>query len=175
MFDEVVDLHDVGMVHPGQGLSFGLGGLHRIDVRRVHQTLENHPAVVQSSVDRQVDPAQAAMGQTALHLVLFTHQFATGKLGDKRVARAASCAEALGSTRLPVLVTPDRPATFGVAAEPAWLRNPGVGQDRGERVGGRDARHRYDACAEPAPVAGGFRSFGSRVVAHAATAWPWAL
>ena len=76
MLDEVVDPDDARVFHLGEGECFGCSGGHGVGVARVDQTLEHDPAVVDVAVDRQVDPAEAAVGDTAAHLVLPADQIA---------------------------------------------------------------------------------------------------
>ena len=154
MLDEVVDPDDVRVFHLGEGEDFGGGGGHGVGVAGVQQALEHHPAVVHVAVDRQVDPAEAAVRDASLHFVLPAHEVAARKLGNKRVSRAALGAEALGAPGLSVPSTPDRLVAFGVAAEPAALRHLRVGQDRGGWIALRYARYRDDPGAEAAASAG---------------------
>ena len=76
MFDEVVDLDDAGMVHHGEELAFGDGDRLRLLSARLEQTLEYHPPIAHVAIDRQIDPADAAVGDAALNLVLVGHQLA---------------------------------------------------------------------------------------------------
>ena len=50
------------------------------------QALEHDPAVVHVAVDRQVDPAEAAVCEAALHFVLAADEVAARKLGNERVS-----------------------------------------------------------------------------------------
>ena len=74
--DEVVDLHDQRVLDLGQELPLDDGHRERVLVAGVQQTLEHHPAVGDVPVLGQVDPAEAAVGQAAGHLVLVGHQVA---------------------------------------------------------------------------------------------------
>ena len=85
VLDEVVDPDDVRVFDLGESEGFGGGGGHRVGVAGMHQTLEHHPAVVHVAVDRQVDPAEAAVGDAAAHFVLPADEIAARKLGNKRV------------------------------------------------------------------------------------------
>ena len=58
------------MFHLREGLGFGGGSSHGVGIGGVHQTLEHHPAVVHVAVDRQVDPAEAAVRDASLNFVL---------------------------------------------------------------------------------------------------------
>ena len=109
------------------------------------------------AVDRQVDPAEAAVSDAPLHFVLPSEQVTARKLGNKRVPRAALGAEALGTSRLSVVPTPDGLVAVGVAAEPPPLRHLRIGQDRGGGIAHGNARHGDNSGAEPAAGAAGFR------------------
>ena len=87
----------------GEREGLGGGGGHRVGVAGIQQALEHHPAVVDVAVDRQVDPAEAAVRDTALHFVLPADQVAARKLGNERVPCAALGAEALRTAGLAVL------------------------------------------------------------------------
>ncbi len=89
MFDEVVDLDDVRVLHFGEGEDFGGGGGHGVGVAGVDEALQHHPAVAHVAVDRQIDPAKAAVREAALHFVLPANEVAARKLGDERVSRSA--------------------------------------------------------------------------------------
>ena len=129
------------MFHLGEGEDFGGGGGHGVGVAGVQQALEHHPAVVHVAVDRQVDPAEAAVRDASLHFVLPADEVAARKLGNKRVSRAALGAEALGAPGLSVPSAPDRLVAFGVAAVPAAPPAP-AGRSGSRRQG------RPSACAE---------------------------
>ena len=136
----------------GEREDLGRGGGHRVGVAGVQQALEHHPAVVHVAVDRQVDPAEAAVRDAALHLVLPADEVAARQLGNERVSRAALGAEALGAPGLSVAAASDGLAAVGVAAEPAappapsgrsGSRRPGrpsecAASRRPRRRGGRD-------------------------------------
>ena len=157
------------MLDLGEGEDLGGGGSHGVGVAGVQQTLEHHPAVVHVAVDRQVDPAEAAVRDASLYLVLTADEVAARKLGNERVSRTALGAEALGESGLPVPPTSDGLGALGVAAEPAALRHLRIGHDRGGRITLRDARYRDDPRAEAAtrarrprrPAAGGPRRSGA--------------
>src|SRR5262249_51908682 len=140
----------------GEGENLGGGSGHGLRIAGVQQALEHHPAVVYVAVDRQIDPAEAAMRDTALHFILPTHKFTTRKLGNKRVSGTALRAEALRAPRLPVPSSPDRLVAFVITAVPTALGDLRVGQDRGDRIALRDARHLDNPCAE-APAGAGRR------------------
>ena len=107
MFDEVVDADDVRVLHLGEGEGFGGGGGHRVGVAGVHEALEHHPAVVHVAVDRQVDPAEPAVGDAAAHFVLPADEVAARKPGNKGERCAALGAEALGTPWFSVASAPD--------------------------------------------------------------------
>src|SRR5690606_40777563 len=99
---------------------------HRLGVAGVQQALQDHPAPVEVEVGREVDPAETAVRQTALDLVLPGDQIARLELGGEGEAGAVIRAEALGTARPPVAGTADGLAALGVAAEALLLRNLGV-------------------------------------------------
>ena len=70
MFDEVVDLDDAGMVHHGEELALGDGDLLRLLSAGLKEAFEHHPAVADVAVDRQIDPADAAVSDAPLNVVL---------------------------------------------------------------------------------------------------------
>ena len=78
MLDEVVDADDVGVLDLGEEAALGDRRGHRVLVAGVQQALEHHPPVGDRAVDRQIDPAQAAVGEAAHHLVLPVHDVAAG-------------------------------------------------------------------------------------------------
>ncbi len=153
MLDEVVDADDVRVFDPGEGEDLGLGHGHRLGVAGVQQALEDHPAVFDVAVDRQIDPAEAAVRDASLDFVLPTHSVATRKLGNKRISRAALGAEALGAPWLSVPAASDRLVAFVITAVPARLRYLRVLQNRGDRVALRNARNLDDPGAEAAATA----------------------
>ena len=83
MPDEVVDLDDGGVVDLGEEAPLGHGCGHRVGVTRVEQALEHHRPVVHRPVERQVDPAEAAVGEAAEHVVLSADEGARGELRDE--------------------------------------------------------------------------------------------
>ena len=96
VLDEVEDLHDGRVGDLGEELPFGHRDRLRLGVTRMHQTLEHHRAVVDVRVERQVDPAEAAVGDAALDLVLVDHHVARTQLRQKGIRAAAVRAPALG-------------------------------------------------------------------------------
>ena len=100
--DEVVDLHDQGMLDLGQELALDDGHRQRVRVAGVQQALQDDPAVGDVLVPRQVDPTQTAVGQAAGHLVLVGHEVTRLELRCEGEAVTAFRAEALGAARAPV-------------------------------------------------------------------------
>ena len=90
--DEVVDADDVGVLHGRQELAFGHGGGRGRFVGRVQQPLEHHPAI-EHGVLGQVDPAQSAVGQAALDLVLVGDDVARLERRDERIGLSAGRTE----------------------------------------------------------------------------------
>src|SRR4029079_15820042 len=119
MLDEVVDADDVRVFDPGECEDLGLGHRHRLGVAGVQQALEDHPAVFDVAVDRQINPAEAAVRNATLDLVLSANQVPARKLGYKRISRATLGAEALGSSGLSVPTASDRLVAFVITAVPA--------------------------------------------------------
>ena len=89
MLDEVEDLHDRGVGHLGQELSFGHRDGLGLGVTGMHQTFEDDRAFVDVVVDRQIDPAQTAMGHAALDLVLVGDHVTRAQLRQERERTAA--------------------------------------------------------------------------------------
>ena len=123
----------------------GDGRRHRVGVAGVEQALEHHPAVADVAVPGQVDPAEAAVGEAAEHLVLPGDELAGHQLGAEGVPGAAVRAEPLGQAGPAVARLADRLAA--VTAEPPVLRDLGVGEHRRGRVERRDRRHHDQAGA----------------------------
>jgi hypothetical protein len=122
---EVVDLHDVGVLDRGQELPLGHSRRHGLGVAAVEQALEHDPAVADVAVAGQVNPAEAAVGHAAEHLVLAGDQVACLQLGREGVPGAAVPAKATRPRELAIPAAADRPVT--PAAEPLVLRNLRVG------------------------------------------------
>ncbi len=70
VLDEVEDLHDRGMDHLGEELPLGHRDRLRLGVAGMHQTLEHDRPVVDVVVDGQIHPAQPAVRDATLDLVL---------------------------------------------------------------------------------------------------------
>ena len=85
----------------------------------------------------EVDPAEAAVGEAAAHLVLARDEGAGGQLRQEREPLAVLGAEAFGAAGPVAAAAADGVAAL--AAEPAVLGHLRVGHQRGDGV---DARHR---------------------------------
>jgi hypothetical protein len=70
MLDEVVDADDVGVLDLRQELALGQRRLLRVGVPGVEHALQHDPPAREVVVGRQVEPAEAAVGQAPDHLVL---------------------------------------------------------------------------------------------------------
>jgi hypothetical protein len=145
---EVVDADDVGVLDLGEERALGRRRLLRLRVAAVQQALEHHPAFAHVVVARQVDPAQAAVGQAAQDLVLAGDEVALLQLGQERVRGAARGAHALDRAGAADRPAP-HPAAAG-AAEAVLLGDHRVGHDRGGGVAVGDLRHLHHAEAEHA-------------------------
>jgi hypothetical protein len=165
--DEVVDRDDVGVAELGQELPLGPGGGQRGGVVRVEDALEHHPAVVDVAVDGEVDPAEAAVGQRAAHLVLAGDQRPLGQGRGERVRRAVLRAEAAQQAGAALPAAADRVGRAAVPAVAVALRDLGVAQERAGRV---DPRHRRDVvgAAAAAHRRGAGRAGGQRPAPPAA-------
>ena len=95
VLDEVEDLHDRRVDHLGEELAFGHRDRLRLGVAGMHQALEHHRPVVDVVVEGQVDPAQSAVRDAALDLVLVGDHVAGIQLRQKRIRAAAVRAPAL--------------------------------------------------------------------------------
>src|SRR5207253_9361265 len=80
---------------------------HRVGVPGIQQSLEHHPAVADVAVLGQVDPAQAAVGEAAEHLVLPRDELAGLQFRPEGERGAAVAAESLGQSRPAVPAAPD--------------------------------------------------------------------
>ena len=132
MFDEVVDLDDAGMVHHGEELTFGDGDRLRLLSARLEQALEHHPPIAHVAVDRQIDPADAAVGDAALDVVLAGHQLAGLQLWREREQRAAMRAHTFAGPGPAGDTPPDRPPA--AAALPFRFGDNRIGEDRTGRL-----------------------------------------
>ena len=141
VLDEVVDPHDVGVLDLGEEAPLGDGRGQRVLVPGVQQALEHHPAVGDRAVHREVDPAEPAVREAALHVVLPVHDVALAQLGREGVRVPALGAVALGTAGPALPAAADRRPAVALAAEPLALGHLGVDQHRGRRVRARDGRH----------------------------------
>ena len=136
---EVEDLDDERVLDLGEELLLGDRGGHGVGVAGVEQALQHHPAAGDVAVAGDVDPAEAAVGDGAGHLVLAGHEVAGMQLGGERERVAALPAEPLGPPGLAVAGAPDRgPAG---RADPLVLGDLRVLQDRLGGVDRGDRRH----------------------------------
>ncbi len=126
------------MLDLGEEPALGDGRLLGRAVPGVEQALEHDPAPAQVVVHSQVDPAEAAVGQAAEHLVLPGDQLSGRQLGSERELGAAVRAVPFGKPGPSVPAAPDR--ALAGSAEPLALGHLRVGQDRARRVTGRDRR-----------------------------------
>ena len=145
---EVDDLDDVGVLDLRQVLAFGRGGLVGLGVTGVEEALEHDPPVVDVAVAGEIDPAEAAVGQAAEHLVLTADHVALDEFGHEGEPGAAAAAEPL-----------DAPGEFApaaadllvaVAAVTVLLRDDRVGHDRFGGVAVGNYRDLHQSHAEHA-------------------------
>ena len=95
MLDEVVDLDDPRVRHLGEELPLGHRDLLRLGVAGMHQTLEHDGPFVDVVVEGQIHPAQPAVRDAALDLVLVGDHVAGTQLRQERIRAAAVRAPAL--------------------------------------------------------------------------------
>ena len=155
VLDEVIDPDDIRVLHLGQELALGDRDRHGVRVPRVQQALEHHPAVADVAVPGQVDPAEAAEGEAAEHLILPGHQFARLQLRAEREPGAAVPAEPLRQPRPAVPAAPDR--LLAARAKAPALRHLRVGKHGAGRVAVGHRRDLDQSRPEPAarrPAAG---------------------
>ena len=153
MFDEVVDLDDVGVLDLGEGLPLGQCGGHGRRVAAVDQTLESHPAVVDPTVAGHVDPSEAAVVGGAGYLILAGDQLAPPQLGRERERMTTLAAEPLREARDVIAAAANRPAAPGT--EPAMLGDVRVRHDGCLGIPDQHRRYRHQARSEAAPSRGG--------------------
>ncbi len=148
VFDEVEDLHDRRVGHLGEELPLGHRDRLRLGVAGVHQALEHDRSFVDVVVDGQVHPAQSAVRDAALDLVLVGHHVARTQLRQEGVGAAAVRAPALGGR---LVLVGRRPADglAAVPAEPLRLGDNGIDHQRGERVDLGNPRDLHQPAAEP--------------------------
>jgi len=134
MLDEVEDLHDRRVHDLGEELPFGHRDRLRFGVAGVHQTLEDDRAFVDVVIDGEVDPAQSAVRDTALDLVLIGDQVAGAQLRQEGVGGPAIGAEAFKRARIPGSLAGSAHRPSAVPAEPFRLGDNGIDHHGGERV-----------------------------------------
>jgi hypothetical protein len=155
---EVDDLDDVRVVDADEEAPLGLGGGERLGVHRVEQALEHHPPAVEVAVRGEVDPAEAAVREAALHLVLPGDEVALAQLRGEREPGAAVRAEPLGAAGPVAPGAADRLAARRVVAVPLLLRHLRVAHHHLRRVPVRHRRHLDQAGAEQAAPRPGART-----------------
>ncbi len=154
MLDEVEDLHDRRVADLGQELPLGHGDGLRLGVAGMHQTLEHHRSLVDVVVDGQVHPAQPAVRDAALDLVLVGDHVARVQLRHERIGAAAVRTPALGLCRT-VLDSSGPPGvrsssrTVSPRRQPDWSSTPRSGRSR-EPGESRPAHHRGGGSARGA-------------------------
>ena len=146
VLDEVVDLDDPGVGHLGQELALGHRDRLGFGVAGVHQPLEHHRPVVDVLVERQVHPAQPAVGDAALDLVLVGDDVPDAQLRHEGVRAAAVRAPALGQGLAGRRGPAHRPSA--VPAEPFRLGHHGVDHQRGLRIDRGNPRDLDQSAAE---------------------------
>ncbi len=119
----------------GQELPFGHRDRLRLGVTGVHQALEHDGSVVDVVVERQVDPAEPTVRDTALDLVLVDHHVAWAQLRQKGIRTSAVRAPALGQGLAVVGRAAHRLAA--VPAEPLGLGHHRIGHQRVEWIARR--------------------------------------
>src|SRR5262245_34368384 len=124
MLDEVVNLDDQRVLDLGEEPPFTTGRGEGVAVTRVEQALEHDPTVADVPVPCQVDPAEAAVCQTAEDLVLTRDEVTLGQLRGEGVLGATLSAEPVGPARPAVGTTPDAPTTG--PTEPPMLGDLGI-------------------------------------------------
>ena len=148
VFDEVEDLDDPRVRDLGEELPLGHRDRLRLGVTGMHQTLEHDGPLVDVVVEGQIHPAQAAVRDAALDLVLVGDHVAGHQLRQERIRAAAVRAPALGQRPAVGRRPADRLAA--VPAEPFRLRDNGIGHQRGQRIDLAHPRDLHQAAAEPA-------------------------
>ena len=148
VLDEVVDLHDPRVRHLGQELPLGHRDRLGFGVTGMHQTLEHDGPFVDVVVERQVHPAQPAVRDAALDLVLVGDHVAGNQLRQERIRAAAVRAPPLRQRPAVGRRPADRAAA--VPAEPFRLGHNGIGHQRGQRVDLGHPRDLHQSAAKPA-------------------------
>lgn len=109
-------------------------------VARVQQALEDHPAVADVVVEREVDPADSPVGEAPQDLVLTRDQFARLELRGEREDGAAVGAHPLRVARPRGGGTSD--GALASVAVAFVLRQNGIGQEHRQVGGVGGVRHR---------------------------------
>ena len=148
VLDEVVDLHDPRVRHLGEELPLGHRDRLGFGVTGMHQTLEHDGPFVDVVVERQVHPAQPAVRDAALDLVLVGDHVAGTQLRQERIRAAAVRAPPLRQRPAVGRRPADRAAA--VPAEPLRLGHNGIGHQRGQRVDLGHPRNLHQSAAKPA-------------------------
>src|SRR6516225_9906457 len=116
---EVVDAHDVLMHDFGEELLLGGGSGHRRFVARVEQPLQNPPRVLEHLVLGEVDPSEAAMGQTPRDQITAFDEVADLEFGPEGIGRATVRAKSLRPGGAGAACTTD--FVIAPSAEPLFL------------------------------------------------------
>src|SRR6476620_2154360 len=128
MGHEVVDLDDQWMLYLRKELLLHDRDGKCILVSGVEQALQNHPTIGHIVIFGEVNPAKAAVRQTAGYLVLVRYQITGLQLRGKGEGVPTLRAEAFGASRLPIArPTNGRPA---VRTVPFFLRDLRILHDR---------------------------------------------
>ncbi len=146
VLDEVEDLHDRGVHDLGQELPFRHRDGLRLGITGMHQAFEHHRAVVDVVVHGQVDPAQPAVRDATLDLVLAGHDIAGIQLWHKGIRATAVRAPAFRGT-LFLRTGPAHRAT-AVPAEPLGFRDHRILHQGGERIDVGDPGNLHQPAAE---------------------------
>ena len=121
------------MHHLGEELPFGHRDRLRLGVTGVHQAFEHHRTVVDVVVDGQIDPAQPAVRDAALDLVLAGDDVARDAIGAGTNTDYRSTGTQPSDVPLPSRAGPaDRPSA--VPAEPLGFRHHRIGHQGFERI-----------------------------------------
>ena len=138
VLDEVEDLDDVRVLDLREEAALRERRRHRVVVVAVEQSLQDDPAVGDVVVARQVDPAEAAVGEASDDLVLAGDEFPRRQLRDEGERRPAAAAEAFRPPLGAVATAADR--LVATRAEPALLRDGGHGHHGRRGVARRSSR-----------------------------------
>ena len=147
VFDEVEDLHDRWVRYFGEELPFRHRDGLCLGIAGMHQTLEHHRSLVDVVVNSQVHPAQSAVRDATLDLVLFGDHIGRVQLWQERIGAAAARAETFGLAVAGLGRAADR--TIAVPAESFRLGDNGIHHQRGERIDLRYPRYLDESTTEP--------------------------